>query len=47
MLPLDIAAAGLKLADWDDALLKSADELAMQIIRAYATSGSGRPRAPA
>jgi len=33
VLPLDVSATGLALADWDDALLKSADELAMDIIR--------------
>jgi ATP-dependent helicase/DNAse subunit B len=34
VLPLDTAAAGLALAEWDESLLQTADALALEIIRA-------------
>jgi RecB family exonuclease len=46
VLPLDVTATGLALADWDDALRQSADEMAMHIIRSIREQQFWPPTSP-
>jgi RecB family exonuclease len=47
VLPLDLKCVGLLLADWDDALLLSADLKAEEIIRAIRAGAFWPPKMPA
>jgi RecB family exonuclease len=46
LVPRDLAAVGLALADWDQAMLESADETARQIIRAILAEQFWPPVSP-
>jgi hypothetical protein len=46
LLPVDLKCVGLKLADWDDALLLSADLKAEEIIRCLREERFWPPTSP-
>ena len=46
VLPLDLTSVGLILADWDEAMLRSADEKAREIVRAIRAEAFWPPTSP-
>jgi ATP-dependent helicase/nuclease subunit B len=46
VLPLDLRGVGLLLADWDEAMLRSADEKAREVVRGLRTEAFWPPTSP-